>query len=256
MAEADFTPYGVIYLVTNKANGKVYVGQTTRGIVERWQGHCRGDSYCFALSGAIKKYGKESFSIEVIDSASSKEELDRKEVLHISAYGSASRDKGYNLRGGGSFGKHTEESKDRMSVSVRKAYENPEFRRKLSEVRTGVKRSQEFCAKTSLRMQGSVLSSSAKEKISGAVKESWKSEEYREKVKRGQQRARSEDSYKKMVSENTRSQWSDPEKRERLIAGLSASRRAMWSDPEKKAAIVAKRNATNAARRAAMSSKE
>ena len=98
MAEADFTPYGVIYLVTNKANGKVYVGQTTRGIVERWQGHCRGDSYCFALSGAIKKYGKESFSIEVIDSASSKEELDRKEVLHISAYGSASRDKGYNLR--------------------------------------------------------------------------------------------------------------------------------------------------------------
>jgi len=32
-------PFGVVYLITNTVNGKVYVGQTTVGVSKRWKGH-------------------------------------------------------------------------------------------------------------------------------------------------------------------------------------------------------------------------
>jgi predicted GIY-YIG superfamily endonuclease len=31
--------YGSIYLITNSVNGKVYVGQTTKTLQQRWAGH-------------------------------------------------------------------------------------------------------------------------------------------------------------------------------------------------------------------------
>ena len=32
-------PFGVVYLITNTVNGKVYVGQTINGLSKRWKGH-------------------------------------------------------------------------------------------------------------------------------------------------------------------------------------------------------------------------
>jgi len=40
-AEPTTKPYGYIYLVTNTHNQKIYVGQTTRPIADRWREDCR-----------------------------------------------------------------------------------------------------------------------------------------------------------------------------------------------------------------------
>ena len=54
-----------IYMITNTANGKHYVGQSVR-IEGRVSGHLRGKGHCPYLANAIKKYGRENFSWEIL----------------------------------------------------------------------------------------------------------------------------------------------------------------------------------------------
>lgn len=98
---------GKIYKITNKINGKIYVGQTTKTLEERFQKHCWGttekDKYHLnmAIKKAIKKYGKENFTIELIEEVETTK-LDEREVYWISFYNSYN--KGYNRTLGGQNG--------------------------------------------------------------------------------------------------------------------------------------------------------
>ena len=72
----------VIYLVTNRISGKKYVGQSVRTPEYRWASHvsdAKRLKKTTALGKAIRKYGRDSFDIEVIDTANSIEELNTKE---------------------------------------------------------------------------------------------------------------------------------------------------------------------------------
>jgi group I intron endonuclease len=67
-------------------SGKEYVGQTTLSIEARWKSHVKTSKYSnknFAISNAIRKYGIHNFSIEQIDTAHSRKELNEKEILWI-----------------------------------------------------------------------------------------------------------------------------------------------------------------------------
>lgn len=98
---------GKIYKITNKINSKVYVGQTMKTLKERFQKHCWGttekDSYHLnmAIKKAIRKYGKENFTIELIEEVE-QDKLDEREVYWISFYNSYY--KGYNCTLGGQNG--------------------------------------------------------------------------------------------------------------------------------------------------------
>lgn len=83
-------------MITNCVNGKKYVGITSRSIKQRFNEHCRTDSY---IGTAIRKYGKSNFSITQIDKSSNWEELCEKEVNYIKEYGSFGN--GYNQTIGG-----------------------------------------------------------------------------------------------------------------------------------------------------------
>ena len=73
-----------IYKITNIQNNKVYIGQTIRPIKDRFNRHINDalnnilDTH---FARAIRKYGKESFIIEEIDTASSQEELKSKRAI-------------------------------------------------------------------------------------------------------------------------------------------------------------------------------
>lgn len=107
-----------IYLVTNRITGKQYVGQTTRTVKERWADHCSltKNKHRSALRSAIAKYGSENFSIEIIDSAVSLEELNQKEVDWINKLNTLAP-YGYNLEGGGKNKKVHSLTKLKMSIA-------------------------------------------------------------------------------------------------------------------------------------------
>jgi len=112
----------VIYKITNSVNSKIYIGQTVQKLTDRWSDHCRP---CLgrhvnrsAIAAAIRKYGKDKFTIEQIDSAQTLDELNIKEATYIKALNCLSPN-GYNLElGGGSKACH-EETKEKISAALK-----------------------------------------------------------------------------------------------------------------------------------------
>ena len=100
------TPYGYIYKITNKINGKIYIGQAIN-INTRWYHH-KNNAFIKnknqALYQAMRKYGVDNFTIEQIDSAYSKDELNKKEIYWIEKYQSYKSSNGYNRTRGGDGG--------------------------------------------------------------------------------------------------------------------------------------------------------
>ena len=88
----------IIYKITNKLNGKCYIGQTTKSVKDRWSAHCKSKKYF--LSNSIKKYGKENFSIEEIAKYSNMEDLNNAEEYFIDFYNCIVPN-GYNFAPGG-----------------------------------------------------------------------------------------------------------------------------------------------------------
>ena len=116
----------IIYKITNKVNGKSYIGQTTNSLLIRWYKHTHKSSRCLAIHSAIEKYGKDNFTIETIDTASTKEELNEKEKYWIEFFNTISPN-GYNLKTGGNNCTYTEESLKRMSDGIKKHWKNTPF---------------------------------------------------------------------------------------------------------------------------------
>lgn len=115
---SDF--YGVIYIGTCSINGKQYVGQTVAKDPFRYiRGHfssARNGSKKF-LHKAIRKYGEENFIFEIIWHTVDKASLDISENSFIELFETTAPN-GYNLRGGGSHGKHSEASKALIKATL------------------------------------------------------------------------------------------------------------------------------------------
>lgn len=103
---------GYLYMLKNKTNRKIYIGQTNRPIKERLKEHETGKSSgCVAIYNAIQKYGWENFEIDWY--ACPGEDLNKHEKWMVNLMGTISPG-GYNLKEGGGNGKHSEETKQKM----------------------------------------------------------------------------------------------------------------------------------------------
>lgn len=90
-----------VYKVTNKVNGKIYIGFTGRSADERWKGHHQTRNPKYPLQKAVKKYGKENFSREVIFTSDDRDEAFSMETFYIKKFKTNERKFGYNLTEGG-----------------------------------------------------------------------------------------------------------------------------------------------------------
>ena len=185
--------YGIIYIIKNKVNNKIYVGQTSskkgfkgrynysgKGIERVFKCHKRdrdnNRTYNEHLLRSIEKYGFDAFEVdEEFDIAYSKEELDKLEDMYIKIYDCMNPNNGYNNKEGGSHGKVSRESRKRMSES-KKGENNPmygkcltkEHKRKLRESRKGVKLTKEHIEQLIKSKKGKPLSQEHRDKISKA----------------------------------------------------------------------------------------
>lgn len=92
-----------IYKIINRINGKFYIGKSN-DIQRRWNEHCSLTRYKrsnIPLEWAIHKYGKENFSLEILQECLP-EELDRLETYWIDKTNAI--EEGYNCNRGGEIG--------------------------------------------------------------------------------------------------------------------------------------------------------
>lgn len=118
-----------IYLITNKVNGKYYIGKTTGTLKDRWKCHkCNAKTRPrVPINFAIALYGAESFTMETISTHKTIEELNQAEIEAIKKWKSNDKRFGYNLTPGGDGApignkfmeghRHSEESKAKMAAS-------------------------------------------------------------------------------------------------------------------------------------------
>jgi len=114
---------GIIYLTTNKINGKKYIGVDTKN-----------NKYYFgsgtAIKHALKKYGTENFIKEIIESSDDIQYLFEKEKYWINYYDAVNSKDFYNMSIGGKGGnmlindesikKHKEGNKKSIKTTIEK----------------------------------------------------------------------------------------------------------------------------------------
>lgn len=191
---------GVIYLITNTLNGKMYVGQTRQGLKRRIIEHKRDNSKSRGdIDMAIHRYGWENFTAEVLETCPV-EMLNEREKFFIAKLNTQVPN-GYNLTDGGDtalniseetrakisanhadfsgakngfYGKrHSEESRAKMSVAKKGKSHKPhsqETRDKISASEKGKHVSEETRAKISSAGKGRKLTAETRARMSVAHK--------------------------------------------------------------------------------------
>lgn len=158
-----------IYKITNKINGKVYIGQSI-DIDTRWRQHCNAKDN-FAIHNAIKKYGKENFKFEVLLECPV-DMLNVWERDMIALYDCISPN-GYNLTEGGEGYKCSDETRLKMSNAQKGKNRSEETKIKISNTQKGKHHSEETRLKMSNIRKGVKLkphSEETKYKISESLK--------------------------------------------------------------------------------------
>lgn len=220
--------YGIIYKIENKVNGKIYIGQTTKkSFDERYRGDVERNTHNKHLQNSIKKYGIENFKIdECLCECDSEEELNEAEKFYIDYFNTMDPNHGYNKREGGNGGKLSDETKEKLSESIKKALADPETKKKMSEARKGKycgeknpmwgKHAKDYMTEEAIQMRrkkiseslkgeknpmyGKPLSNEHKRKLSEAKKGKHLSEETKQKISKAQKGRPLSDEHKRKLS--------------------------------------------------------
>ena len=168
---------GSIYKITNKINGKSYIGKTVHDAEKtRKRDHYRGCGNK-PLKEDVDTYGEDNFTFEILHEGIIPEFLATLETEEIAKHNTV-KPHGYNQnRGGSGVISHSEETKRRMS-EAKKGENNPNYgkkhseeaRRKQSEAKIGKKLSAEHRQKSAEAQKGRKRSKETRRKQSEAKK--------------------------------------------------------------------------------------
>lgn len=126
--------YGYIYITTNTVNGRKYIGQ-------KKSNKFLGDRYLGSgvhLTNAIKKYGREIFTVDLIEWCDTYEDINERERYWISYYNAVDSSDFYNESYGGQDvspmkgKKRSKKSREQQSQAIT-GKNNPFYGRKHSE---------------------------------------------------------------------------------------------------------------------------
>lgn len=113
--------YGVVYCLISPS-GKRYIGQTWNITKRLYYYQSISSNSQQKIYNAIKKYGFENFEVEILDFCFNQEEMDDSEIYWIKFYNSIIS--GYNIRGGGSRGRWSDDMKKLISEKTKLGMKN------------------------------------------------------------------------------------------------------------------------------------
>ena len=187
-----------IYMIKNMVNSKIYIGQSV-DIEKRWREHRSGlrgnDHDNKHLQNAWNKYGESNFEFTVICECD-ESQLNTKEIDYIAKLKTYDPKVGYNKTYGGEGGRHTEETRRKLSEAHKGKTLSEEHKRKMRENHADFKgenapmygkhHSKETRKRLSDINRGKTIPEETREKISENNSRYWKgktrSEETREKI--------------------------------------------------------------------------
>jgi len=161
----------IVYKLTNKINGKEYIGITSKTLDERVNGHlcrCGKGKIHYAIHNAIMKYGIDNFDKSILFTGTSWKELQDVERALIAKHNTFAP-KGYNLTygGDGMLGfKHSEETCAKIGEFNRNRSVSEETREKLRVANTGKKMPREGVEKSAKARLGQKRTIAMKNRIS------------------------------------------------------------------------------------------
>jgi len=246
---------GTIYLITNKVTEKVYVGQTWHTIPFRWSRHLGStrSGSTTPLHNSIRKHGPENFVLKPLATGVvTQEELDTFEDAWILAFNSISSAFGYNIKRGGSRGRHLEETRkkiselrlsewqdpamrDKRSQAIKLAWDNPHYRENMSEANIIRWENPEFREKMikafnepqaiQNRRAAAVESwggnTERKQSMSNTMLEKWEDPVYRQRRAEGMLEAQGKPEYKENCSVAALQRWQDENFREKRAEAMA-----------------------------------
>lgn len=244
---------GALYKLTSPS-GKSYIGITIKTMDARWGKHVEhalGKRDNGALYAALRKYGPESFTRELLAECDDWGELCQMEIAAIREHKTFAPN-GYNLTTGGEGipGPRSEETKRRISVAQKKRYQRPEERERLrqagikgnqSENAVAVREAKKAAAakrradrrlskkERSARIREGMAVPEVRQKMLAAAKARTADPEWRKRIsksKKGAKMPPRSPEWRAMIAEMRRKEWADPEMRAKRLAILAAAREA------------------------------
>lgn len=200
----------LVYVLTNKENGKMYVGKTVQPFDVRWGGHVgsarRGDNGMLVCR-AIKKHGVEAFERKVLEECEESVLGDR-ETHWIAELKTHVSQGGYNLTFGGDGGlpgyTFSEESREKMRQKALGRKLSPEARAKISAAHKGRSKSPEEIENRRQKLTGQKRTEETRQRMSEAQRGHVVSDETRMKLSlAGKQRVTSEETKQKLREAST-----------------------------------------------------
>lgn len=165
-----------VYKHTSPSN-KIYIGITSMNPKQRW---ANGNGYRTQMFYyAVQKYGWENFKHDILFEGLTKNEAEQKERELIAYYKSNQKDYGYNVdNGGSSFGSHSEATKQKFSQNMigdtrnKGRVHTDEARKHMSEAHIGNKLTKDAKRKLSEINTGKKYSDEVIEHIKAAKRKS------------------------------------------------------------------------------------
>ena len=132
--ENSNTRLGIVYLVRNKINDKVYVGQSVKPLSIRWTQHVSDAKHnvgCKLIARAIRKYKREAFEVSVLGMQTVGPELDLLEKVWIIKLRATDLRFGYNRTAGGTGCSAVEEVRAKISKAAKAQWNDPAKREQM-----------------------------------------------------------------------------------------------------------------------------
>jgi len=234
---------GVIYRATNLESGKIYIGKTKEGLEHRRKGHEKEAlnpktpmSKKSPFHKALLSCGLDQFSWDVLHEVRDNSELNNLEKFYIKELKATEREIGYNLMKGGDGGSPAQETRDKISATLKGKPRttpiwnkgltlNDDYKRKISEA----SQKQSDLWRADPQNEGKALPKEACEKISIALKGRPFSAEHIQhlseshKGKPGNKGFKHSEEVRKRMSESAKKR--PPRSRESIEKGIETSRR-------------------------------